>query len=277
MFRDFSKSIAKDFSALGILDIHKSRGAFASYWDKLEVDLKSVSASGWNSELIPDDEILASQFPEVLQELNHNQSRVNELENLFKEVNEVEEDEYNEEDYEVFPKAILKEYRDTLKSVNSDIKTLKKEIKALEVRIKANSQTKELKEQKLQKEKKLAQAEYQKTTIDTKLAKHKALEDELKDCKATIKEIKDKKELLVEEAKGKISTQEAKELILKRWNDTLYSTVMEYVSRYERELIVKLEELFTKYQHTLVSILDSREKAQDELDSFLVELGYEKK
>ncbi len=275
LYRDFSESIANDFSALGILDIHKSRGAFASYWNKLEVDLKSVSASGWNSELIPDDEILASQFPEVLQELNHNQSRVNELENLFKEVNEVEEDEYNEEDYEVFPKAILKEYRDTLKSVNSDIKTLKKDIKALEVRIKANDQTKELKEQKLQKEEKLAQAESQKTTIDTKLENHKALEDELKSCKATIKEIKDKKEILVEESKGKISTEEAKELILKRWNDTLYSTVMEYVSRYERELIVKLEELFVKYEHTLVSILDSRNKAQDELDSFLVELGYE--
>lgn len=275
LYRDFSKSISNDFSALGILDIHKSRGSFASYWDKLEADLKSVSASGWNSELIPDDEILASQFPEILEELNYNQARVNELENLFKEVNEIEEDEYNEEEYEIFPKFALKEYKDSLKSINGDIRNLKKEIKALNVRIKANDDTKELIKQKLEKDQRIEQLESQKNTIDTKLVKHKTLEDELKSCKGTIKEIKDKKEQLVEEAKGKISTEEAKELILKRWNDTLFSTVMEYVSRYEREFIFKLEELFIKYEHTLTSILDNRKSVQDELDGFLMELGYE--
>jgi hypothetical protein len=31
----------------------------------LKADLKSIAASGWGPELIPDDEILASQFPEV--------------------------------------------------------------------------------------------------------------------------------------------------------------------------------------------------------------------
>ena len=32
-------------------------------------DLKSIAASGWGPELIPDDDILQSQFPQVLAEL----------------------------------------------------------------------------------------------------------------------------------------------------------------------------------------------------------------
>ena len=47
---------------MGILDMDKSRGAFAAYWDSLETDLKSVAASGWNADLIPADDILQSLF-----------------------------------------------------------------------------------------------------------------------------------------------------------------------------------------------------------------------
>jgi type I restriction enzyme M protein len=54
-------------------------------------DIKSVDASGWNAELIPDDEILESQFPEVLKELKANEARREELEAKFAEVNELEE------------------------------------------------------------------------------------------------------------------------------------------------------------------------------------------
>jgi type I restriction enzyme M protein len=39
LHREFSKSIAHDFSALGVLDLYKSRGAFASYWDTLKPTL----------------------------------------------------------------------------------------------------------------------------------------------------------------------------------------------------------------------------------------------
>ena len=139
LYRDFSVSIANDFSALGILDLHKSRGAFASYWDFLETDLKSIAASGWNAELIPAEDILQSQFPEVLEELANNEARRDELEALFNEVNELEEGEFDEDNYEVFPKEVLKELKDNIKVHNADIRELKKEIKALKIRIKANA------------------------------------------------------------------------------------------------------------------------------------------
>ena len=275
LYRDFSKSIATDFSALGILDLHKSRGAFASYWDSLETDLKSVAASGWNAELIPADEILQSQFPEILEELATNEARRDELEAQFKEVNELDEDDYNEDDFEVFPKKALQEYKATLKTYNGEIKGIDKEIKALNIRIKTNTETTALKKQLQELQTKKLELEEQASTIESKLANHTALEAELVTCKKVIKEIKDKKDDLVEKAREKITPDEAKTLIMARWKSILHTTVMEYVNRYERALIQDLENRYTKYCETLTSILDDRDQAATQLDNFLIELGYE--
>ncbi len=275
LYRAFSKSIATNFSALGILDLHKSRGAFAAYWDNLETDLKSVSASGWNADLIPEDEILQSQFPEVLEEQANNEARRDELEALFAEVNELEEGEYEEENYEVFPKSILKEHRAGIKATKSEVNKLKKEIRALKIRIKADPDYQPIPNELSDKE------EYQKDVLnrlskeEAKLARHTELEQEVKSCKATIKEIKDKKDDLVEKAREKITPAEAKELILKRWKQTLQTTVMDYVSRYERALLTELETRFVKYQETLTSVLNERDDAANLLSNFLNELGYE--
>ncbi|MGE8555648.1 MAG: type I restriction-modification system subunit M [Chryseobacterium jejuense] len=275
LYRDFSKSIATDFSALGILDLHKSRGAFASYWDSLETDLKSVAASGWNAELIPADEILQSQFPEILEELAANEARRDELESQFKEVNELEDDEYNEEDFEVFPKKVLVEYKNTLKAYNGEIKGINKELKALNIRIKTNTETDELQEQFDSLQIKKKEFQEQSFTIEAKLAHHTALEAELTASKKIIKEIKDKKEDLVEKAREKITADEAKTLIMARWKNILHTTVMEYVNRYERAFLQELENRYTKYKETLISILEERDQAAAQLDNFLIELGYE--
>ena len=311
LFRDFSVSIANDFSALGILDLHKSRGAFAAYWNVLETDLKSIAASGWNAELIPADDILKSQFPEVLEELANNEARRDELEALFNEVNELEEGEFDEDNYEVFPSDVLKELKTNIKEYNASIRELKKEIKALKIRIKANTSvtssdsrgtselyreaseefqdnvipsaaeeshqyvTQSLSKRLTQAQTQQTQAEKNKATIEQQLAKHTQLTNELKTCKATIAEIKAKKEDLVAKAREKITPDEAKVLILTRFKETLHNTVMDYVNRYERQLITELETRYTKYQNTLVSILDSREQAATQLNNFLMELGYE--
>ena len=276
LYRDFAKSIATDFSALGILDLHKSRGAFACYWDSLETDLKSVAASGWNAELIPADEILQSQFPEILEELATNEARRDELEAQFKEVNELDDDEYNEDDFEVFPKKTLQEYKVSLKAYNGEIKGINKDMKALAIRIKTNTETAELTKQLKALQSKKEQIEEQVTTIETKLANHTALEVELVACKKVIKEIKDKKDDLVEKAREKITPNEAKALIMVRWKNILHTTVMEYVNRYERALIQELENRYTKYCETLTTILDERDHAASQWDNCLIELGYEK-
>ena len=81
--RRFMQSIAATVTPYGLLAVHTVRGAMASYFKTLEADFKSIAASGWNAELIPDDEILASQFPDVLAAQAERQARIAELRALF--------------------------------------------------------------------------------------------------------------------------------------------------------------------------------------------------
>jgi type I restriction enzyme M protein len=278
LFRDFSITIAEEFSALGILDTFKSRGAFAGYWSSLETDLKSVAASGWNADLIPENEILASQFPEVLAELAEKEARRDELDALFAEVNNREEDaEVDEEnDHGVLPKADIKEIKAEIKSYNAELNQLKKAQTALKKRIKANEETASLEQELTDSEERSATITEAKQALEEKIAQHTALEQELKDCRSVIKEIKDKKADLVAKAREKISEAEAKDLILARWKEALHDTLMDYVNRYERDLLSILEQKYSKYETTLVNVLNEREQAANTLSNFLKELGYEK-
>lgn len=271
----FSKTITEQFSKLGILDLNKSRGAFAAYWDTLSSDMKSVSASGWNAELIPQDDILKSQFPDVLEELKANEATRDEVEAMLKEVNDLEEDEYSEEDYEVYPKSVLKEYKDQLKEINREIRAANREIKNLNMRIKVVDDDKTLLAEKADLKKQVVEYEVAKVQIEQKLAGHIEYETKLKEAKKVIKEIKARQEELVAKARGKITSEEAKELILARWKEVLHTTIMSYVADYKREFLRKLENLYEKYTVTINEILEEREKESAQLDGFLRELGYE--
>jgi type I restriction enzyme M protein len=279
LYHAFSATIAERVSALGILDEFKSRGAFASYWNALFTDLRSVAASGWNAELIPDDEILQSQFPEVLKELRDNEARRDELDALFKEVNELEEGVWSEDYYEVFPKEELAEVKAGIKILGGELKEIEREIKNNQKRIKALKKAGE--------PYKAIENEIDMFTpkIDTlknriieeekRIARHAELEAELKACKKIVKEIKEKKEILVEEARTKIDEAEAKKLILERWERTLYMTVEDYLTQYSRALRSRIENLWEKYNQPLHSILKERDDASKELGGYLKELGYE--
>lgn len=72
-------SIEQTFIGNTLLTGHQIRGAFARYVDDLKADLKSIAASGWGPELIPDADILASQFPELLAEMEQKRLRLAEL------------------------------------------------------------------------------------------------------------------------------------------------------------------------------------------------------
>ena len=297
----FTSSIADEMEKLGILNLYQCRGAFANFWNSLEIDLKSVASSGWNPELIPDEEILQSQFPEILQELHEKESRRDELESMFKEVNELDDDSYNEEDYEVFPKDILSEYKDHIKENSTKIKEISKEISLLKKRIVANAKAllkstkeesylpltkkelikginNELDELIIQIETLQPQLEVfinKNEKIEKHISRHTELEKELRECKRIINEIKANKERLVSDAREKISEGEAKELILSRWKRTLLSTIEEYLNQYQRKFLLSIENLWDKYTIPLRQILCEREEETKRLNKFLIELGYE--
>lgn len=279
LYRLFSDTIGPRIGKLGILDEFESRGAFASYWSGIYTDLESVAASGWNAELIPDEEILESQFPEVLKELRDKEARRDELDAIFKEVAELEEGAWNEEDYEVFPKDELATLRASLKSLGGELKELESQIANAERRVKAldkaGQSTKAVEKELASSQSRAVELRAQISREEDRLARHAAFEAELKACKKVIREIKERKELLVEEARRRIGAEEAKALILARWKRSLYAVVDEYLARYSRGLRIKLESMWEKYHRPLKSILEERDRASEELAGYLRELGYE--
>ncbi|MBS1747113.1 MAG: type I restriction-modification system subunit M [Bacteroidetes bacterium] len=259
-----------------ILDEFKTRGSFAAYWNSITNDIKSVIASGWNAELIPDDEILQSQFPEVLKELKDNEARRDELQARFDEVNELEDEVWNEEEYEVWRSKELKEHKESIRELKGERKEADKEYKLLLKRIKAGAlDSEELKVESEKLKTEIARLDEQIEKEESRIAKHNELEEELKTCKKKIKEIKDRKQTLVDQARLLITSEEAKDLILKRWLRTLQQTVNDYLQAHQRQLLQAVENLWEKYTTPLHSILNEREKETELLNKFLIELGYE--
>jgi len=279
LYHAFSATITAKIGSLGILDEFKCRGAFAGFWNEIFNDLRSVAASGWNAELIPDDEILQSQFPEVIKELNDCIAKRDELEALFTEVNELEEGTWNEEEYEVFPKDELGYIKKGIKDIGAERKEIRKEIKNRRKQIGALKKSGENCAEAEKELQRFIDAEIYQTEVisdlEKRITKHLEMEKELKESRKKIKEIKDLKEQLVEQARSKINEAEAKQLILQRWEATLTTKVNEHLVRYSRDLRTALEKLWDKYDQPLHRILQERDNAATELSKYLKELGYE--
>ncbi len=86
--RSLFASIEDTFVGNNLLTGHQVRGAFARYLDEIKADLKSIAASGWGPELVPDAKILESEFPDVLAEIEAKRSRLGTLTALLEAADE---------------------------------------------------------------------------------------------------------------------------------------------------------------------------------------------
>jgi type I restriction enzyme M protein len=290
------------------------RGAFATYVDSLKADFKSIAASGWGPELIPDDEILQSQFSVVLEEQEQAQARLAELQALFAAADE--EDFEDDDDTGVLPGDEVKIKKEELKALNAEwkaqLKTIKQLANNLFTELKAADQLPsgskkgyycsegltskdaqfenglriaELTEQQSHQSEWLAplrdavtrgrQAWDSAQRIDTSLTRHKALEDEAKSLRATIKAIENKRDELVASARQKISVSEARTVIIERLKNQLLAIYSGYLRTEQRACIKAVENLWSKYAITARQIEAERDQASRQLQEFLVDLGYE--
>jgi type I restriction enzyme M protein len=246
--RQLLASIAEAFAGQNLLTDHQIRGAFARYMDDLKADLKSVAASGWGPELIPDDDILQSQFPELLAEMEQRRLRLAELTALFTAA--------DEEDYE--------DSDETGVLPSDEVKLLKAELKE------ANALAKLAKKEKRDPSEFLARAK----RAEERLAKHKALEDEARQLKADLRATEKKEEELVA-AREKINRDEARRVILDRLHRLLVQNYEGYLRADQRACLAALENLHAKYAVTAKDIEAKRDGAAAKLKTFLLELGYE--
>jgi type I restriction enzyme M protein len=247
--RQLLASISQTFAGQKLLTDHQIRGAFARYMDDLKADLKSIAASGWGPELIPDDDILQSQFPELLAEMEQKRLRLAELTALFAAA--------DEEDYE--------DGDDTGVLPSDEVKALKAELKE------ANAQAKLAKKEKRDPSEFLARAQ----RAEGRLAKHKSLEDEARQLKNDLRATEKKEEELVAAAREKIDRDEARRVILDRLHRLVMQTYEGYLRADQRACLAALENLHAKYAVTAKAIEAKRDAEAMKLKGFLAELGYD--
>ena len=308
------KSIAEALAEQDLLTPYQVRGAFANYVNLLKADFKSIAASGWGAELIPDEDILQSQFPNVLEEMEQAQARLSELQALFAAADE--EDFEDTEDTGVMASSEAKSKKENLKTLNAEWKMQLKKVKALitniftEIKVagllsKGANKSYYCTEGLTQKEPQFENGERildlanqvhhssdfsqalkqaidqgaltkeQADRIMASLARHKVLEDEFKELKSTIKGIENKRDELVESARQKISMDEARRVIIERLRQMLLNTYKTYLRAEQRVCIKAIENLWSKYAITAKTIETERDTAAKQLNKFLVELGYE--
>ena len=238
-------------AAQTLLTRYQVRGAFANHYKQLTSDFKSIAASGWGAELIPDEDILQSQFPQVLAELEQQHARLAELQALFAAA--------SEEDFEdldgsgVLPAEQVK-----------DLKAQLKEAKGLMKLAKRDSSFGDWSSHQLEAQR-----------IEAQLVGHKAMEDEAKGLKALIKSTQKNRDELVEQARLKISPDEARKVILLRLGQTLFESYRQYLRADQRACVAAIENLWRKYAVTAKQLEAERDRAAAEFERYLVELGYE--
>ena len=247
--RQLLVSIAATFAKQHLLTEHQIRGALASYFDLFKPEFKSIAFSGWGPELIPDGDILQSQFPDILADMEQKRLRLAELSALFATADE--EDYEDSDDIGVLP--------------DSEVKALKAELKE------AKAQGKLAKKEKRDQSGFLVRIE----AAEKRLARHKGLEDEERQLKADLRATEKKKEELVTAAREKIDRDEARRVILDRLHRLLLQTYEGYLRADQRSCTAALENLHAKYAVTAKVIEAKRDSEAVKLKTFLVELGYE--
>ena len=272
---DFNHNLADNFvnelSKLSVLDEFQIRGSFAHFSDSLKSDFRSVQSSGWTAELIPDDELIENEFPDVLKELTWNECRRDELEAKFAEIAEIDPEEWDAEQYEVMPKAIISEIKNEIKELKAQKRELSKQQKALEKRHKAGA---DVAKEMARCSADIAELDSRIAEKESGIARHVELENELKDHRRKIREIELSKEALADKAREQISDEDARKLITKRWLATLHDNIAVYLEAHARHLQQCVELLYDKYSVTLQNMIEGRDEATAELDTYLKELGY---
>ena len=306
-------SIEQALAEQHLLTPFQVRGAFANYVDMLKADFKSIAASGWGPELIPDEDILQSQFPEVLEELERTQARLAELQALFGAANEEGFEDVN--DTGVLPGDEVKNKKDELKAATAEWKAQLKRIKNLAANLFAElnvahslpagskkgfyctegftaraplfangQRILDLAQEvghvsdyaaPLAGAMQQGQQAYERAaSVATSLERHKALEDEVKVLKATIKGIEGKRDELVQSAREKITGDQARIVITERLRQLLLNTYDAYLRADQRGCISAIENLWGKYAVTAGTIEEERNTASSQLQALLAELGY---
>lgn len=244
-------TITAAFGKQQLLTDHQVRGALARYFEFFKPEFKSIAFSGWGPELIPDAEILQSQFPEILADMERKRSRLAELAALFAAADE--EDYEDTDDTGVLPGDQVKALKTEMKESRAAAKLAKKEGAPADA----------------------AKHTAAANEAEAKLARHQALLDEERTLNAELRATEKKQEELVAAARAKIGPDEARRVIVERLRRELHRIYGDYLRSDRRACLAAVENLHAKYAITATAIETKRDTITSKLHGFLKELGYE--
>ena len=227
---------------LNLLDEFKVAGVFVNWWEDLRYDFKTILTSGWSSLIIDDQKIKEAFFKEDLEKLEEIEAKKSEIEGELNELLEEIED-WDEED-----------------QGEKSVSKVKKYLKDLIKDLKANNQDS------------IREAEKWEALLKDIEKKEK----EQKDISKKIKQINDNLIKAVEEKRNSMSEEEAKELILDKFYQTIKQHLEKYLNAEKRELIKIFENLWDKYKVSLNEMKFERDLEVKKLEEFLEMLGYVK-
>ena len=289
---------------LKVLDEFKSAGVFVNWWQQIRYDLKTIVATGWHHSLIPDDYLIAAFFQAEADEIealeaaiSEAQSELAEAVETAQEVAAYEPDEDEKVTAAVIKKA-LKALIDDLKcseseSAEKELQTLQaqdKAIKAIEKRIKEKKaalkeKTAELAiklelkrlggdEFKAETNELIAQITAQLTGLDPANKADKRKITALNKDKTALAARLAKTDALLEAIGGRLTEEQARQLILKKLYDIANAELNRYLSAEKRALIAVVENLWDKYAVSSRELEQARMETLKTLDGFLERLGY---
>jgi len=289
---------------LGILDEFKSSGVFVNWWQQIRYDLRTIISTGWHHSLIPDEYLIAEFFQSKYDEIEAQEAKISEVQNELVEAVETatevaayEPDEDQKVTASVIKKglkALIEDLKDsTSESAKKELNNLKdqdKAIKAIEKRVKEAKTT--LKQQtgdlelKLQLKRQgsnefqygyqelLNQVNEQLQGLDTSNKTDKKKISALQKDKNVLEErIAKAGDILVEIA-GQLTSDKAKQLILKKIYDIVNAELQRYLNAQMQMLVRGVENLWDKYAVSNRDLESELEETRNSLNGFVRELGY---
>jgi len=244
----FQGQLLEALLSAGVLDEFQIAGIFVNWWETVRYDLKTIVATGWSANIIPDDYLLEAFFQKEMARIDELESRVGELDAELTELLETTELE-PEVDEEGKEKAV---------TAAQAIRVAKEESAAIAYAENAEAaRLRALAESIAQKDKDLraAKSELNKETVRLfgKLDKDGNL----------------KTRGLIHEKRETLGEEEAKPLILKKLHDVIADELYRYQNAQIRVVIFLFENLWDKYFIPMAEMDTKRKSAVSKLNRYL--------
>ncbi len=265
--------------AFDLLPVPTLRAACAEFLDDADCRLRTIAARGWRTRMIPDEEILRQRFPDVMAQIDADARRLEDIERSVHGADNAAVPSAAEvpllqaKDVKILAQR-KKELDDEIRRLRRNLSNLRQNGAAAGADASSAEETAHVSSLVEKVEKEIAALSRLSETIAARLNRHRALEAEMNTLKTGLKSALGRKKSLADEARGNLSADEERRLILDGLRRMLLSRFDDYLERDLAQFIAAMEALWDKYAFSVQDILAERRLVASVMDRFFEEMGY---